>query len=176
MWKPLETLVGFVSKPLEHWQARKTLTAEAKQARATLKVEQRFELDKLDHQAKVAAATVKLRMAEQGQQQDHDLDRIAMDNMKNSYADEIVRAIFYAPVVLAFIPKFEPYVKSGFAAIAEMPPWYMAIVIGITVQLFGLRGLFKFYLNRIFRGAKQPQAGSQPPRTGHPGIAPARNS
>ncbi len=130
-------LFSVVSKPLEEWQKRKTL-----------KVEQRHELDVIDHEAKKAAAQVALKMAENGQQQDYDLDKLSMENMNKSWKDELVLVVFLAPMIMAFFPNTAPYALEGFKIIDKMPDWYIAIIIGMVVVIYGLRGLLKAYLTR----------------------------
>lgn len=135
------TLIG---EPVKQWQKRKTL-----------KVEHRYELEKLDHQANVAKANAVLEMAKQGQQQDYDLDNIAMRNMEKSWKDELILVIFLLPVVLAFIPGMVGHVEAGFDAIEAMPEWYIAVVVGMVVVIYGMRGLLKAYLQR-FKVGNQP--------------------
>jgi hypothetical protein len=130
----LTTLVG---EPVKQWQRRKTL-----------KVEQQYELDKLAHQTRTAKANALLEMAKQGQQNDFDLDVIATKNMEKSWKDELILLIFLLPIVMAFIPSMQKHVLNGFEAIAEMPHWYVAIVIGMVVVIYGMRGLLKAYLSR----------------------------
>ena len=130
-------MLGFIAEPIKGWQQRKAL-----------KVQHRYELEKLDHQANVAKANAVLEMARQGQQQDYDLDKIAMQNMANSWKDELLLIIFLIPIVLAFIPGMDGTVNAGFAAIEKMPQWYIAIVVGMVVVIYGLRGLLKAYLQR----------------------------
>ncbi len=175
--KILQSIAGFASKPLQTWQERKTLTESALQERATLKITQRHELERLAHEEKLAKAKTQLRMAEQGQQQDYDLDRIAMENMKNSWKDELVLVIFITPIVLAFIPSMQVHVKAGFDAIAEMPNWYMGIVVGMVVTIYGLRGLLKAYLNQSFTLPKvsNKQRKGATKASGHPNIQPVRD-
>ena len=129
---------NLIGEPIKQWQKRKTL-----------KVEQKFEIERLDHEAQVARAQATLEMAKQGQAQDYDLDRIAMKNMAASWKDELVLVIFLAPVVLAFIPGMDKYVEAGFAAIERMPEWYMGIVVGMVVVIYGMRGLLKAWLGRF---------------------------
>ena len=130
---------NLIGEPIKQWQKRKTL-----------KVERKFEIEKLDHAANLARAQARLEMARQGQAQDYDLDRIAMQQMAASWKDEVVLVIFLTPVVLAFIPGMDKYVLAGFQAIERMPEWYMAIVIGMVVVIYGLRGLLKAWLQRGF--------------------------
>ncbi|ODS24179.1 hypothetical protein AB835_04685 [Candidatus Endobugula sertula] len=138
MWKlfsgVLNTLVG---EPIKQWQRRKTLKAE-----------QQYELAKLDGKARIAKATALAEMAKQGQQNDFDLDMMATKNMEKSWKDELILCIFLLPIVLAFIPDMQPHVLNGFAAIEKMPHWYVAIVIGMVVVIYGMRGLLKAYLTR----------------------------
>lgn len=134
MWSIISSLF---SEPIKSWQDRKTL-----------KVEQQFELKKLAHQTKVAKATALLELAKKGQQQDYDLDRIAMENMQKSWTDELVLLIFLTPMVLAFFPAMQQHILNGFKTIEKMPHWYVAIIIGMVVVIYGMRGLLKAYLTR----------------------------
>ena len=144
MWDIISGLANnLIGEPVKQWQRRKTL-----------KVEQKFELQKLDHQANVARAEAMLEMARQGQAQDYDLDKISLKNMENSWKDELVLVIFLTPVVLAFFPGMAAHVQAGFAAIEQMPRWYIAIVAGMVVVIYGMRGLLKAWLERGFGGLK----------------------
>lgn len=127
---------SLISKPIQAYQKKQLL----KQA-------QKFELLKLDHQANVANANAALEMAKQGQQQVYDLDRIAMQNMEKSWKDELILVIFLTPMVLAFIPEMDKYVKAGFVAIDSMPDWYVGLVIGLVVVIYGLRGLLRAFIS-----------------------------
>jgi len=138
MWTVISGVVNtLVGAPLERWQRRKALKAE-----------QQFELDKLEHETQTAKANALLEMAKSGQKNDFDLDMIATKNMEKSWKDELVLLIFLLPIVLAFIPNMQTHVLNGFTAIEKMPPWYVAIVIGMVVVIYGMRGLLKFYLSR----------------------------
>ena len=142
----LSGVLNVVAEPIKGWQARKTL-----------KVQQRYEIDRLDHEADVAKANARLEMAKQGQSQDYDLDRIATRNMQNSWKDELILIVFLTPVIMAFIPGMDEVVKSGFAAIEAMPEWYIGIVIGMVVVIYGMRGMLKAYLQRGL-GPIKPQS------------------
>jgi hypothetical protein len=136
MWKIITSaLTSLVGKPIEQWQERKTL-----------KVAQKFELLKLEHETKKAKANSMLEMAKQGQAQDYDLDKLAMKNMQNSWKDELVLIVFLTPMILAFIPNASEYALQGFKIIEKMPSWYVAIIIGMVVVIYGLRGLLKNYM------------------------------
>lgn len=137
MFKLLSGLFSVVSQPLIAYQARKRL-----------KVEHQFELSKLDQQAKVANAMALIEMAKNGQQIDYSLDKIAMQNMQKSWKDELVLVVFLIPMLMGFHPATATAALNGFAIIAKMPAWYVGIVIGMVVVIYGMRGLLTAYLNR----------------------------
>lgn len=141
MWDWISTamkgLVKVVSEPVNEWQRRKTL-----------KQQQQFELEKLAHEANVQRAKAVLELAKQGQQMDYDLDKIAMNNMQQSWKDEVVLVIFLTPLILAFIPGHDEVALAGFQAIEQMPEWYVAIIVGMVVVIYGMRGLLRAYLTR----------------------------
>jgi len=138
MWTSILSGIGsLVSKPLETWQRRKLL-----------KEESRAELEKIDAETNKAIALGKLEMAKQGQQQDYDLDRVATENMNNSFKDELILIVFLTPMVLAFHPDMVDHVLAGFEVIKQMPTWYVALIVGMVVVIYGMRGLLKAYLTR----------------------------
>ena len=118
------------------------------QTNKSKKNEQKFELERLDHEARVGSANAVLELAKQGKMQDFNLDKIAMQNMKSSLKDELVLIIFLMPLVLAFIPSMAVHVERGFKVISEMPQWYVAIIIGMVVVIYGMRGLLRAYLDK----------------------------
>ena len=130
-------LVGAVMTPVNEWQKRKTIKAK-----------QNFEIDRLEHEANVARANASIELAKTGQAQDYDLDKQSQKNMQNSWKDEFILIVFILPVILAFVPGYQQTIKDGFIAIESMPEWYIAIVIGMVVVIYGLRGLLKSYIER----------------------------
>ena len=96
-----------------------------------------------DSHIKKAKAIAAIHAAETGQQQDFDLDRIAMEQMGKSWKDELVLIIFLAPMVMAFIPGMDKYSLAGFEVIQQMPEWYQYIIIGMVVVIYGMRGMVK---------------------------------
>ena len=151
MFSWLKPVLSIVGEPIKAWQKRKTL-----------KVEQDFELMKLEHEAKLNQAQAAVELAKRGQQMDYDLDKIAMQNMEKSWKDELVLVIFLAPMLMAFFPCTADYALAGFAIVAQMPEWYVAIIIGMVVVIYGLRGLLKAYLQRasLFQNKAKPHDAS----------------
>jgi hypothetical protein len=98
---------------------------------------------KAEAESKLAIAKGRVRMAQDGQSQDYNLDRIAMMNMEKSYKDELILAVFMVPMVLAFIPGMDGYALRGFEVIQQMPEWYQYTLIGMVVVIYGMRGLLE---------------------------------
>lgn len=131
MWEGILSLASnLIGAPIKAWQDRKTLA-----------VQQEFELQKLEHQAKVAIATTQLEMAKAGQQIDFQLDQMSMQEMAHSWKDEFVLLVFISPMMMAFVPQLSAYALKGFEVIASMPEWYRYIIIGMVIVIYGLRGL-----------------------------------
>lgn len=131
IWNSITKLAdNIIGEPIKQWAKR-----------STLKLEHKNELEVLIQQKQI-------ELIKNGQQQDYDLDRISLQNMQNSWKDEIVLIIFLTPVVLAFVPGYDKYIQSGFNAISQMPDWYVAIVIGMVVVIYGMRGLLKAWLRK----------------------------
>ena len=98
---------------------------------------------KAESETKLAIAKGKVRMAEEGQMQDFNLDLVAMKNMEKSYKDELILVVFMTPMVLAFIPGMDTYALRGFEVIEKMPEWYQYVLIGMVVVIYGMRGMLE---------------------------------
>jgi hypothetical protein len=125
------------------------LEGKNKQAEAT--VEAKLVEIKAEADIKLAKATAITKMAEAGQAQNYDLDRLAMENMSKSWKDELILVIFLAPMIMAFIPSLKDSALAGFGVIALMPEWYRYIIIGMVVVIYGLRGLLEKVLENKFK-------------------------
>ena len=101
------------------------------------------EADKLLIMAEAEAKAARLmREAEM----DYDLDRIAMQNMDKTWKDELILIIWLAPVVLCFLPEYQVHVTNGFATLALVPDWYIYILVGMIVVIYGMRGMLRMFL------------------------------
>lgn len=140
MWEIISSLASnLIGAPIKAWQERKTLA-----------VQQEFELQKLEHEAKVAIATTQLEMAKAGQQIDFQLDQMSMQEMSHSWKDEFVLMVFITPMMMAFVPGASVYALKGFETIQQMPQWYVALIVGMVVVIYGMRGLLtKFIENKL---------------------------
>lgn len=125
------------------WMDGKNAEAQAKTAANLVKIQSEADISK----AKALSAT---KMAENGQTQDYDLDRIAMEQMSKSWKDELVLIIFLTPMVMAFIPDFADYALRGFEIIESMPEWYRYTILGMVIVIYGLRGMAKQLLSKKF--------------------------
>ena len=117
---------------------------EETQARATA----RLVAIQADSDIKVAKATAITKMAEAGQTQNYDLDRLAMEQMTKSWKDEVLLLVFLAPMIMAFIPNMDIYALAGFEVIDKMPDWYQYIIIGMVVVIYGMRGLLEKIIDK----------------------------
>lgn len=123
------------------------------QKRKTLRQEHDQELNKLEHEVKLHVVKSKLEMAKSGQQIDFSLDQQAMKNMEKSWKDELILVVFLVPMVLAFVPSYSAYILQGFQVIEKMPEWYIYVIIGMVVVIYGMRGMLrdvlKLLINKI---------------------------
>ena len=99
-----------------------------------------------DKQIIKAEADAKAARLMREAEMDYDLDRIAMQNMDKTWKDDLILIIWLVPVVLCFLPEYQVYVANGFATLALVPDWYMYILVGMVVVIYGMRGLLKMFL------------------------------
>ena len=127
---------------------------QGKQDEAKAKAEAAIVGIQADADIKRAKALAATKMAESGQTQSYDLDRLAVEQMGKSWKDEVILIIFLAPMVMAFIPGMDGYALAGFTVIAKMPEWYQYIIIGMVVVIYGMRGMLEKILDRKLGVAK----------------------
>ena len=125
-------IFSVVSEPIKEWQKRETL-----------KVEQQDKQLERQHELNLKKADAGIELAKQGIQIEANWDNIAQNNMQHTWKDEYLVIIFTIPLILAFIPEMQPYVKNGFEAIKTTPEWYRYGVMGIVMATFGLRWYMK---------------------------------
>lgn len=105
-----------------------------------------LEADKMLVMAETQAKIDKLKKEAE---MDYDLDKTAMQNMENSWKDELILIIWLTPVIMSFIPDLQPYVATGFASLSLVPDWYMYILVGMIVVIYGMRGMLKMALEML---------------------------
>lgn len=121
---------------------------KGKQEEVKAKAEAAIVSIQADADIKKAKALSATKLAEAGQEQNYDLDRLAMENMNKSWKDEVILVIFLAPMVLAFIPGMDGYALAGFQVISKMPEWYQYIIIGMVVVIYGMRGMLEKLIDK----------------------------
>ena len=94
----------------------------------------------------MAEAESRAKRLEREAEMDYDLDRIAMQNMDKTWKDDLILLIWLTPVVMSFVPEWQPYVVEGFASLALVPDWYMYILVGLVTVIYGMRGMLKMVL------------------------------
>ena len=102
----------------------------------------------------MAEAESKAKKLEREAEMDYDLDRVAMQNMDKTWKDELILLIWLTPVVMSFVPEWQPFVAAGFASLALVPDWYMYILVGLVTVIYGMRGMLKMSLQIIGNGFK----------------------
>ena len=110
----------------------------------------------------MAEAQAKADRLKREAEMDYDLEKIAMQNMDKSWKDELILLIWLIPVVMSFIPEWQPFVVAGFASLALVPDWYMYILVGMVTVIYGMRGMLKMVLQIIgnkfkFKKDKEPK-------------------
>lgn len=58
---------------------------------------------------------------------------------QSSWKDEYTLIVVSAPAIMCFIPGFAPYVRAGFDALQNTPPWYQLVFISLFLATVGIR-------------------------------------
>jgi len=81
----------------------------------------------------------KLDLVSQGLTADMNWEMEFARQAQTTWKDEYTLIVISIPAVMAFIPALAPYVKDGFAAIAETPLWYQTVFISLFLATVGIR-------------------------------------
>ena len=132
------------------------LTNEVNTQIKLVELNAKTEIARLESEAKVKAAQALLEASARGDQQNFDLDYLAIKNQEKSYKDEYLLFLFSAPLWMSFIEPFQPIVQKGFEVLKTLPDWYMFLLVGMTISIMGIRGLAKDWFNKfkISKGEK----------------------
>lgn len=136
-------LFGIITKPIEQWGDRKKL-----------ELEQAGEIARREHEMQLKVIDVKMQMLLDGQVIDSDLDKLSVEDMRTSWKDEFILIVFIIPMMMAFHPFTAEVALRGFEVIAQMPDWYMLLIVGMVITIYGMRGLVKSWLDLRKDGIK----------------------
>lgn len=102
-----------------------------------------------DSRVKEAESNAKIKRAEDGQTQDYNMDMQSMKNMEKSWKDEYLLLLTTSPII--WMATEAHNVTEFITALKTLPMWYIVILIGQFIVIYGLRGmatkLMAMYLN-----------------------------
>ena len=110
--------------------------------------ERKKEVALLDAETRKISAEARREAARNGQIEQKDWDRIALENSSKSWKDEVLMILMYSPVAALFIcamfwPEKVPIIKEAVRSLEDFPVWYQIILWGILSFVFGLRWLIQ---------------------------------
>lgn len=72
-----------------------------------------------------------------------------LEQIRNSgWKDEYWTIVLSAPVILVFIPWFQPYIAGGFVSLDQAPEWYLVAVGTAIAAAFGVRPLINYFTKK----------------------------
>jgi hypothetical protein len=93
------------------------------------------ELEKIKGKIEYEKALTKRASESEGR--DHEWE---LESIRNSgWKDEFVLIVLSLGMVGVFVPPLQPYVLSGFDALAQTPDWYRWLILTIYAATFGIR-------------------------------------
>jgi hypothetical protein len=81
----------------------------------------------------------KMKLTEQGLAADVNWEMAFANQAANSWKDEYTLIVTSIPLVMAFIPGLDVYVKAGFDAFSTTPLWYQIMVQTMFYATVGIR-------------------------------------
>lgn len=92
-----------------------------------------------DLQIEKAKQTSVIRIAEKSQDHNIEWDMIMAKGSQDSWKDELWTIVFVIPLVMAFVPGLQPYVKMGFENLEQTPDWYLYGVSTLLAAAVGVK-------------------------------------
>lgn len=139
----IDKIIAFISQPLINvvggWQARKTMAAQSAQAA----IVNQLDIDK-------AVTTAKIQRITSQDNADIAYDLMVLENRKKTYADDVIQLFFLCIIIMHFIPKTQPYMFDGWAAIDKAPWWFQFGIVGILISTLGLMRIFRMWTEQRF--------------------------
>ncbi len=108
-------------------------------ARQTAKAAKALRKDELA----AAKHNAQVQRIERGDVAEASYDRIAQENARSSYIDELMIIWVFVIVTLLFIPATAPYAVAGFKTLStQVPIFFQTVFVGAFISKLGLRFLF----------------------------------
>lgn len=127
-------------KLLETFAASRT----AREERKKIELERASKIDQQKFQIDLERLKIESKLLSEGKLPPENLDRMSMEQMEKSWKDEFIMFVLFSPVILAFFPTAQETVEKGFKILsADMPEWYMYMLSGIVIVVYGLRSMVK---------------------------------
>ncbi len=141
----VQGVFSLAKAPIEGWQKRKTIKAQAE-----------TDIAKLHAEAEVTQAQAMVEMAKKGQLIEADWDTRAQEQAKFSWKDEALLLLLFFPVgvlfISAFLPeKYQYQIIEAVKALEQFPTWYVVMRLGIVASVFGLRWLIGPLVQKMIR-------------------------
>lgn len=99
---------------------------------------------KVEAETRVLVARAEAEVARLSKAQDAEIawDNTAVSQMDRSWKDEYLTLLLSAPIILAFLGDWgRKAAADGFAAISNVPEWYMVAFMASIAASFGVRAL-----------------------------------
>jgi hypothetical protein len=99
---------------------------------------------KVEAESRVLVARAEAEVARLSKAQDAEIawDNAAVSQMDRSWKDEYLTLLLSAPIILAFLGEWgRKAAADGFAAISNVPEWYMVAFMASIAASFGVRAL-----------------------------------
>lgn len=99
---------------------------------------------KVEAETRVLVARAEAEVARLSKAQDAEIawDNTAVSQMDRSWKDEYLTLLLSAPIILAFLGDWgRKAAAEGFAAISDVPEWYMVAFMASIAASFGVRAL-----------------------------------
>ena len=115
----------------------------------TMKAEGKFKIEKAKLDFKLAKLNAESERIEKESELDATYDVMALRQKKHTYVDEFIAVSVFGMLFLTFIPQTQETMNRGWQALNNAPFWFSFIIIGIVISTFGLKGVFRDWMQKF---------------------------
>lgn len=115
----------------------------------TMKAEGKFKIQEAKINLELAKLEAESKRIQKESELDATYDVMALRQKKHTYVDEFIAVSVFGMLFLTFIPQTQETMNRGWEALNNAPIWFSFIIIGIVISTFGLKGVYRDWINKF---------------------------
>ena len=142
-------MLKFIAKLGIHAYKKYNEASERSTKLKAMKAEGKFKIEEAKLNLKLARLESESKRIQKESELDATYDVMALRQKKHTYVDEFIAVSVFGMLFLTFIPQTQETMNRGWLALNNAPIWFSFIIIGIVISTFGLKGVYRDWVNKF---------------------------